>query len=227
MARTVNLEERAVRRDAFIDAAARLIQTKGYERMSIQDVLDDLDTSRGAFYHYFSSKEELLQAVIDRMGDAVIASLGAVLDDPETPAPRKIELVFSTIGRYKAERRELVLAILEVWLADDNALVREKFRRFGFARLTPVLSSIIRQGAREGSMTVDDPDDTALVVVSLVQGLNELAGQLFVAHHAGTASIESIMRTFGAYKVALERVLGLPRNSLTLIDEATLHWWFD
>jgi hypothetical protein len=35
------------------------------------------------------------------------------------------------------------------------------------------------------------------------------------------------MRTFGAYKVALERVLGLPRNSLTLIDEATLHWWFD
>ena len=67
MARTLNPEVHAVRRDAFVDAAQRLIQARGYEQMSIQDVLDEVDASRGAFYHYFDSKAALLDAVVDRM----------------------------------------------------------------------------------------------------------------------------------------------------------------
>ena len=227
MARTLNPVTHTVRRDAFIDSASRLIQTKGYERMSVQDVLDDLDASRGAFYHYFDSKESLLEAVIDRMAGSVIANLDEILGDPGIAAPQKLELLFSTIGRYKAARRDLVLAILDVWLSPDNAVVRERFRRGTVPRLVPTLASIIRQGVREGSMSVDDPDDAALVVVSLFLGLNERAGDLFVAHAAGATSIDAIMRTFGAFTSALERILGLPTDSLTLIDEATLRWWFE
>jgi len=227
VARTVNVDERTVRRDAFVDAATKRIQTQGYERMSIQDVLDDVDASRGAFYHYFDSKQALLEAVIDRMGDAAIASLGGTLDDPDLAAPEKFELVFVSIGSYKAARYDLVMAILEVWLSDENAIVREKFRRDVATRMTPLLATIIRQGSGEGSMAVDDPEDTARIVMSLVLGVNELAGHLFVAHQAGTASIESIVATFGAYTAALERILGLPPASLHLIDEPTLRWWFD
>ena len=69
MARTLNPAAHAVRRDAFVDAAQRLIQAKGYEEMSIQDVLDELGASRGAFYHYFDSKAALLEAVVERMVD--------------------------------------------------------------------------------------------------------------------------------------------------------------
>lgn len=227
MARTLDPVTHTVRRDAFIETASRLIQTKGYERMSVQDVLDALDVSRGAFYHYFDSKESLLEAVVDRMAEAVIANVGGVLDDPDLRAPQKLERLFSTIGRYKAARRDLVLAILDVWLSADNAVVREKVRRGTVPRIAPVLVSIIRQGVREGSMAVDDADDTALVVVSLFQGLSDLAGDLFVAHAAGTASIDAIVRTFDAFTSALERVLGLPVHSLTLVDEATLRWWFE
>jgi len=227
VARTVNVEEHTVRRDAFVDAAAKRIQVQGYERMSIQDVLDDVDASRGAFYHYFDSKQALLEAVIDRMGDAVIVSLGGLLGDVDLPAPNKLERVFSTIASYKAARYDLVMAILDVWLSDDNAIVREKFRRYVATRMTPVLETIVRQGVREGSMDVDDPEDTALVIVTLIVGLNELAGRLFVAHRAGTASIESILEAFGAYTAAMERILGLPDSSLHLIDEGTLRWWFE
>ena len=227
MARTVNVEEHTVRRDAFVDAATARIQTQGYERMSIQDVLDDVGASRGAFYHYFDSKPALLEAVIDRMGDAAIAGMHGALDDPSLTAPQKFELVFSSIADYKATRYDLVMAILDVWLSDDNAIVREKFRAYVATRMTPLLASIIRQGAREGSMAVDAPDDTALVVVSLVLGVNELASRLFVAHHAGTASFDSILAIFRAYTAALERILGLPNASLHLVDDGTLRWWFE
>lgn len=227
MARTVNLEERTVRRDAFVEAATRRIQAQGYERMSIQEVLDDTGASRGAFYHYFDSKQELLEAVIDRMGDAAIASMGGALDDPSLTAPQKLDLVFASIASYKAERYDLVMAILEVWLSDQNAIVREKFRRHVADRMAPLLATIIRQGVREGTMSVENANDTALVVVSLILGANELAGSLFVGYGAGTASVETIIATFEAYRAGLERILGLAPGTLHLVDEDTLRWWFE
>jgi len=54
-ARVVNEEEFAVRRNEILDAVQRLVFTKGYQQMSIQDILDDLHMSKRAFYHYFAS----------------------------------------------------------------------------------------------------------------------------------------------------------------------------
>jgi hypothetical protein len=161
------------------------------------------------------------------MGDAAIAGMHGPLDDPSLTAPEKFDLVFSSIAAYKAARYELVMAILDVWLSDDNAIVREKFRAYVATRMTPLLATIIGQGVRERSMAVDDADAAALVVVSLMLGVNELAGRLFVAHRAGTASIDSIVATLEAYRAALERILGLPPDSLHLVDEDTLRWWFE
>src|SRR5258706_2761153 len=89
MARTANATLRMVRREAFLYVAQGLIQTKGYEAMSVQDVLDSLEASKGAFYHYFDSKQDLLEAVIDRFSYVTIASIVPILDDPESPALRK------------------------------------------------------------------------------------------------------------------------------------------
>src|SRR6202011_4684741 len=118
MPRTLNVEVHKVRRDAFLDVAQRLIQTKGYEPMSIQDVLDEVETSRGAFYHYFGSKQALLDGVVERFADAAMEAVAPVLADPSLPALRKLERVVGDIARFKAERRELVLAIMEVWTSD-------------------------------------------------------------------------------------------------------------
>src|SRR3979490_670226 len=147
MARTVNATLRTVRRDAFLDVAQRLVQTKGYEAMSVQDVLDELEASKGAFYHYFDSKQALLEAVVDRFADGAMAGLAAMLAGPSLPALRKLEKVFAGIARWKADQKELVLAIMEVWNSDGNAIVREKLRRMTASRLRPLLSTLIRQGA--------------------------------------------------------------------------------
>jgi AcrR family transcriptional regulator len=226
MPRTVDVAAHRVRREAFLDVAQRLIQTKGYERMSIQDVLDALDTSRGAFYHYFDSKQALLEAVVDRFADGAMAAVAPVLADPDLPALRKLERVFGGIARWKAERRELTLAIMEVWNSDGNAIVREKVRRMTASRLGPLLSTVVRQGIDEGLVTAASPVETATVLVSLIQGCQQLAIEHFIARQAGTVTFEAVQRSFAAFTEAFERILGVPRGSVTLTDEATLHLWF-
>ncbi len=215
-----------VRRDAFIEAAQRLMVTEGYEQMSIQDVLDELEASRGAFYHYFDSKQALLEAVIDRMVDAGLAVATAAVDDPALPAVVKLQELFGTIGRWKTERRALILSLLTVWMSDDNAVVREKFRRTMAWRLVPALARIIQQGIDEGAFTVESATETARVVVLLLVGLQDVATELFIERQAGRiepADVEHALRNFTA---AFERILGAPDGSIDLMDRAVFRAWF-
>jgi AcrR family transcriptional regulator len=226
MPRTLDPVAHRVRRDAFLDAAQTLIQTKGYEAMSIQDVLDAVEASRGAFYHYFDSKQALLEAVVDRFADAAIAAFSAIVADPAVPADQKLEQLFRTMARVKAEQKALVLAILEIWISDANAIVREKVRRMTTRRLVPVLTEVVRQGVDEGVFTAASPEETAMVIVFLMQGYQELAVEHFIGAHAGTVSLDVVRRAVAAHTEALERILGAPTGSLSLMDEATLQFWF-
>ncbi|HVS43773.1 MAG TPA: TetR/AcrR family transcriptional regulator [Candidatus Dormibacteraeota bacterium] len=225
MARTERAAQ-TVRRDAFVDVALRLIQTKGYEQMTVQDVLDQLGASKGAFYHYFDSKRALLEAVVERSTDGALAALAPLLDDPHLSAARKLEEVFAGIAAWKAQRKELMLAILEVWVSDDNAIVREKSRRLAVSRLVPLLEPIIRQGVEEGVFTVPYPDETARTIVALFQGFGDEALEHFFARQAGTIPFETVVRANAAHVDALERILGLSAGSFTGLDEESLRLWF-
>lgn len=226
MPRTVNAGVYQLRRDAFLDSAQRLIQTKGYDAMSVQDVLDDLEASRGAFYHYFESKQELLEAVVDRFTDNAMAAVQPILDDPELPALPKLEKVVRGIASYKAESLELMLRLIDVLNSDGNVLFREKIRRLAGERLTPLLTRVIAQGVAEGSIRVDCPEDTARVLVYLVQGYQDAGARHFVARHAGEITFDEVRRTYAAFTRAFERILGLNEGSVTLADESTLQLWF-
>jgi AcrR family transcriptional regulator len=226
LARTVNAAVRAVRREAFVDAAQGLIQAKGYEQMSIQDVLDQLEASRGAFYHYFDSKAALLEAVVERMVETAMAALAPMLADPGLSATMKLERLFSGIAGFKAERQDLVLALIEVWLSDDNAIVREKLNKDTAVQMTPVLAAIVRQGNVERVFAVSSPDQTARVLVSLLQGASEMATELYVARRADRIPYEAVEPTLAAYSEAFDRVLGIPDGSLKIVDAAVLRHWF-
>src|SRR5579859_4712264 len=226
MPRTLNLAEHTVRKEAFVDAATRLMQTKGYERTSIQDILEELGASRGAFYHYFDSKQALLEAVIDRMVEAGLASVEPIVEDPSLAAAAKLVRVFSAIGRWKTDRIDLIQAFLDVWLSDDHAVVREKFRRRLVARFVPTLSKIVRQGIEEGTFHVVSPDDTAVVLMFFIQGMQDEALDMYVARQAGKVGVDEVVARFTSFAGAFERLLGVEAGSISLIDRSVLEAWY-
>ena len=226
MPRTVNAEARAIRREAFVEVALRLIQAKGYEQMSVQDVLDELDASRGAFYHYFESKMALLEDAVDHIVAAALEAVSPIVADPALSAPQKLERLFSGIAGWKAERRELMLALLNVWYSDDNAIVRDKVRRSTVIGLVPLLSSIVEQGRGEGRFSAISPDGAARAVVTLILGAQDMAVELFFARQAGEISFDVVETRMAGLAEALSRVLGAPVGSMSLVDDATLRLWF-
>ncbi|HEX5395789.1 MAG TPA: TetR/AcrR family transcriptional regulator [Candidatus Limnocylindria bacterium] len=228
MARTVDRAAHSLRRDAFIDAAQSMIATRGYEQLSVQDVLDATDASKGAFYHYFDSKADLLEAVVERMTNGVLVDVAPFIADPSVPAIEKLQGLFGRIASWKNARKELLRGLIETWYSDENIVVREKFKRDVSRRLEPVLAQIIEQGNAEGTFSAGSPQRSAEVLVTLLLGLNDRAGRLYLDRHAGRISFEEVEAAFGFYDAIFGRVLGVPAGQLSLVDQSDvdLREWF-
>ncbi len=227
MARTVDHAARAVRRDAFIEAAQRLIANKGYDAFSVQDLLDELGASKGAFYHYFDSKQALLSAVVDDMTDTVLGLVGPLVADGGLTAPEKLRQLFGSIAQWKYDRSELMFEIIATWWSDGNILVREHLRATVLERLSPVIAWILEQGVAERSVECADPGHASQVFLSLLLATQEVLGRLYLGCRAGQISLAEVEQTLAAYMGAGERILGVPAGTMAVIDRPTLEFWFE
>jgi AcrR family transcriptional regulator len=231
MARSVKHEVHASKRNDILDVAQRLIYTKGYEQMSIQDVLDALKISKGAFYHYFDSKPALLEALIARLQLEVEGIVIPIVRDASVPALPKLQRIFDTSVRWKTAHKAYLLAFLRVWYLDDNAIVRQKATATMFERVAPLLAEVLRQGIDEGTFDANDPEQVAVVALSIMVGLGESFARELLALSPGQAgqrrleSRERLERILTAYARALERVLGLSPGRLELMDARSLDEW--
>ena len=231
MARTVNPVAHAAKRDAFVDAAIGLIQRNGYAQLSVQDVIEAVGASKGAFFHYFDSKPALLAAVVDRMVETATSVAAPIAADPQLTAVQKLQAVFAGIYQWKSVQPEFqpdaVEELTRTWYSDENTVVVERMRAAVGRRVTPLFAGLLREGVADGSFSLTSPEGTASVLTSLILGLNDMAIRLFIARRDGTVSFETVACTLGAYFEGIERVLGLPSTAWPLVDERALRFWFD
>ncbi len=226
MARTVKEETYAVKRNEILDTAQRLVYAKGYEQMSIQNILNELKISKGAFYHYFESKSDLLEALIDRMRQEAEPVILPVVNDPNLPALDKLHRFFDTGARWKTARKDYILSLTRVWYADDNALVRQKEQADLIRWATPLIVGIIRQGVQEGVFNTAFPDQVGELVLSLLYHIGDAMVGLIFSSEAREVELAYAEKLVAAYNDALERVLGAPAGSLNLMETETLKEWF-
>jgi AcrR family transcriptional regulator len=228
MARTVNVAEQAARRDAILDAAQRLILSNGYERLTIQDVLEDLQISKGAFYHYFDSKPAVIEALTERLVDDSERALARIAADPAPGAVEKLRLFFGEIVRWKSQRQNLMVAMLPIWYGPDNLSFRLLVDRATAKRLAPLLSKIVRQGVDEHQFGTAYPEQAGAIIVAVVLALQDaMAQQLLTAARRlpDAPTVKEMVATHGAHVEAIERHLGVPAGTLYRAEAGAVNSW--
>ena len=225
MSRIVNEQEYAVKRNEILDSARRFIYTKGFEQMSIQDILNDLGISKGAFYHYFGSKHALLEALTERTIDEGVALLLPIFEDPSLTAVEKIRHYFSSAAVWKTAQKDYLLGLMQVVYSDDNALFRQKMFSAAMNHLRTWLQPIIEQGIREGDLKPAYPALVSEIIFGLFQNLGDaLAGKILPSRSQPLDS-QDLVDTMAAFTDAMERILGAPCGSLKFMDDETIRQW--
>ncbi len=225
MPRVVKEEDYAARRNEILDVARKLVYTRGYEQMSIQNILDALKISKGAFYHYFDSKQSLLDGLIERMLDDAEQVLRPIVDAKDLSAIEKMRRYFDTAGRWKVAQKKFMLDLFRVWRADANAIMRQKQEAASIKRIAPMLTEIIRQGIDEGVFSTKYPEQFGNIFVGLSHGFEDKLVELLLTDHPPPDAVQQLEALIGAYSDSVERILGAPSGSLPLGNIATMKEW--
>ena len=227
MPRVVKEDDYAARRNEILDIARRLVYTKGYEQMSIQDILDALKISKGAFYHYFDSKQALLDGLIERILDDAEQVLRPIVEAKDLSAIEKLRRYFDTAGRWKVSQKSFMLDLFRVWHADANAIMRQKQEAASIKRIAPMLAKIIQQGMNEGVFSTKYPEQFGNIFVGLSRGFEDELVELLLTDHPPPDALQRLEALIGAYSDSVERILGAPAGSLPLGDINILKEWLD
>jgi AcrR family transcriptional regulator len=225
MPRILKEDDFAARRNEILDIALKLVYTKGYDQMSIQDILDEMKISKGAFYHYFESKQALLDGLIERMLDGAEQVLRPIVEAKDMTAIEKFRRYFDAAGRWKVAQKSFMLDLFRVWHADANAIMRQKQEAASIKRIAPMLSVIVKQGMDEGVFSTKYPEQFGNIFVGLSHGFEEELVDLLLTDHPPPDALQRLEALIGAYSDSMERILGAPPGSLPLGDINVLKEW--
>jgi len=162
------------RRNAILDAAARVIQERGFSHTSVEDLIEATGLSgKSHFYHYFPSKEALGMAVIDRQFERFTARGLAILSEPMIEPIDRLSLFIDTLVALQHDRdggTGSPFGNLAGEMADSHEGFRQRLDEV-FARWTGQLDALLREAGgllREG---VDTVRLARFIVASLEGGM--------------------------------------------------------
>ncbi|HVM71624.1 MAG TPA: TetR/AcrR family transcriptional regulator [Anaerolineales bacterium] len=195
-----------VRRQEIVAAARNLFQAKEYESTTMQDVMDQLGIAKGTIYHYFKSKEELLEAVVESIGEEDLARKQALLDATPGSALVKIRALLRA-GSLAEEHAE----ILESLHSPGNLGMHIRQLAVALMQQAPLYADLIQQGCNEGLFQTEHPRECAEFILSAVQFLTDMGIHPW--------SQEDLLRRALAFPALIEALLQAPQGSFHFMLE--------
>jgi len=166
----------ADKRRQILDAAIRVFATRGFHACRVSDVADEAGVAYGLVYHYFGSKEEILNTLFTERWQIMLDAINDIDREQEIPARDKLYLVASfIIDSYRHEPDLMKVIIVEVTRA-ANSFGREHLAKIREAY--DMIGQIVEHAQREGVFKQEISSDfAALMFYGAIEQL--LSGWIF------------------------------------------------
>lgn len=209
-----------IRRNELLDCAQALFFARGYEATTISDIIAKAGISKGGFYHHFSSKDDMLEALAARMAAESATRFRDVLEAPGLDALARLNAFLARARQVKLDDAPGLRATFDVLFKPENILLYHRIYAAVLPLTVPVLARIIAQGQAEGIFDVPDPAAAAETVLLLGASSREAMARAIAA--SGTdeaaAAVEALDARLRFQGIAVDRILGLPDGSTVYVE---------
>lgn len=204
------------RRAEILDLAMAAFLRSGYDNVSLNEIISTAGVSKGAFYHWFASKEALITALAERnaqqgynvVEDAVNRCTGDALERLNT----LLEASFDV--KVRTGVPEILVAVTSL-LRPENAYLYDRIVAISQELFRPLLTRVISDGVREGLFNTFDPEGVGDMLQTLAASTNTMLLKVLEAADGPTRNkaIEDLTARYRLHGYAIDRTLGLPDGS--------------
>ncbi len=189
----------------LVKAAEKLFSERGYGNTSVTDICTEVGVAHSLFYYYFNSKEDVIEAITDRLIEEIEDMLIEIADDPELKADKKF-IKFMELGFERKKERPYLVSYFS---REENPQIYHRLFTETVEITTPYLTKIVEQGVEEGVFETEYPEQT---VRFWLNGRRFLAGGEELLD-------ERIIEDMKSEAYMLERLLGAENDFLTAFYE--------
>lgn len=211
-----------IKRTQILDAAEGLFFEHGYDRTSVQDILDALNMSKGGFYHYFDAKDSVLREISERRALARFDKLGAELYGARRGPVERLSLLLSLTNLFETEDTRFAALMLKICYQDGDASLCAHRRRILVDKLTPYVMDVLGEGIADGSLHSRHPMEAARLLVLLACDVDDEACGLLAREPDNPDVMLRIIEMLNTYRESVETLAGAPYGSLELFDVSRL-----
>lgn len=158
------VKEHDERRNEIITTAEEFFLTKGFNKTTVNDILKRIGIAKGTFYHYFVSKEEVLEAVIGQIIDQEILRAKEIQQSNDTALEKLI--TFLSQNNQEDTRKE---EIVDKFQMPENALMKQRALEETINQVCPVLAEIIEAGRQQGEFRTEHPLESIQFLIAGIQ----------------------------------------------------------
>ncbi|MBG9536471.1 TetR family transcriptional regulator [Bacillus thuringiensis] len=205
------IKEYEERRKEILETAERLFLTKGYTKTTINDILKEIGIAKGTFYHYFKSKEEVMDEIIMRIIKEDVAKAKVIVSNPNIPV---LEKLFRVLMEQSPKSGDIKDKMIEQFHQPNNAEMHQKSLVQSIIHLSPVLTEILEQGIEEGIFSTSYPQETIELLLS--------SAQVIFDEGLFQWKPEEMMRRVKAYIKMMEVSVGAKEGSFNYMLEVLM-----
>ncbi|MEG1360098.1 MAG: TetR/AcrR family transcriptional regulator [Clostridia bacterium] len=195
------VKEAKERENEILDAASILFSEKGFDGTSIADILLKVGIARGTLYYHFKSKEDMMNALIERTTTQMLCAAKNAAELKLPVIDRIVNVVLSLNTQENCG--DEMLAHMH---SPQNALMHQKTQKAILTHLTPVLADLIREGINQGVFHTEFPYECMEMVMTY-------ALVAFDDDDTIALTEESKVLRIGAFIYNVERLLGAEKGS--------------
>ena len=211
------------RKQEFLVTALKLFHEKGYEKTTIKDIIAEMEVSKGAFYHYFESKEDVIVTLAKVYADKAINIITNIANRTDLSAIEKINQIFQSVNAYKGSSEATRFQLKDAFYGEENLKLEKKIFDAFKEPSIDLFQQIIDEGVQEGS--IEEPvcsRELAEFLLYTIKGLNTSIDTLVYhmkdednnyGYKEFIASLDKKLRT---YEAVFTKVLNLQEGSIKL-----------
>jgi AcrR family transcriptional regulator len=180
----------------------------------VESIIQQAGVSKGAFYHHFSSKAEILDAVTECMVAEAMDEIRSAVADVSVGAINRLNRFLMASRSWSLAHFGLLREVLAVLYQDENATMRRKIEAHATALNVPLLADILRQGIEEHVFDPPDPEETARLILQLSFAMREVRVRTLLESGMSAAALAVLQQRVDLYIEMLERMLGARKGSI-------------
>ena len=150
------------RKNEILDVAEQLFAEKGFDNASTNDIINKIGIARGTLYHHFASKEEILDAMVERMTSRSISRAAAVIADKSVPLLERLSAAVISLSLNSGAGAE----VFEQIHRPQNALLHQKMQERLMSGVVPLIAKLVEEGNADGTFDSPYPDEAAEMIMT-------------------------------------------------------------